>query len=381
MRVYVERDRTRLRIRVVYEGKKHQFSTGLIDTKTNRAYAQGIASRIELDMVSGQFDPTLLKYRPNAVGSNPAGVSCPELFERFTQHRFKDYGLAPGSRSRYTCIQNYLLARLDVPAHQIGDRTAGDFAAYLSERLSGITAKTYIYLIAAAWDWAKGRYHISDPNPWAGLAVKIKTQQQQRVKPFTAAEVKAIIGAFRSSKRYQHYADFVTFLFGVGCRFGEAAGLQWKHVADDYQTCWIGESVSRGHRKSTKTGKARTVTLSPMVAKMLGDRAASLKSNYQRVGNSTHVLNLPKPDDLVFPSPKGLPINDHRFRARAWKAILEQCHIEYRKPYAVRHSAISHALANGANPMDLAEQTGHDKRVLLSTYAHAIAKQSLFVEF
>ncbi len=366
MRVYVERDRSRLRVRVTYQGKKHQFSTGLIDTKTNRAYAQGIASRIELDMVSGQFDPTLLKYRPNAVGSNPAGVSCPELFERFTQHRFKDYGLAPGSRSRYTCIENYLSARLDVPAHQVNARTAGDFAAYLSERLSGITAKTYIYLIAAAWDWAKGRYHVTEPNPWAGLAVKIKTQQQQRVKPFTAAEVKAIIGVFRSSKRYQHYAGFVTFLFGVGCRFGEAAGLQWKHVADDCQTCWIGESVSRGHRKSTKTGKARTVMLSPMVAKMLGDRHTAIK---------------PKPDDLVFPSPKGLPIDDHRFRARAWKAVLAQCHIEYRKPYAVRHSAISHALANGANPMDLAEQTGHDKRVLLSTYAHAIAKQSLFVEF
>jgi hypothetical protein len=31
--------------------------------------------------------------------------------------------------------------------------------------------------------------------------------------------------------------------------------------------------------------------------------------------------------------------------------------------------------------MDLAEQTGHDKRVLLDVYAHTIAKQSLFMEF
>jgi integrase len=29
--------------------------------------------------------------------------------------------------------------------------------------------------------------------------------------------------------------------------------------------------------------------------------------------------------------------------------------------------------------MALAEQTGHDKRVLLSTYAHAIDRQVLFV--
>jgi integrase len=142
--------------------------------------------------------------------------------------------------------------------------------------------------------------------------------------------------------------------------------LQWKHVADDFQTAWIGESVSRGYRKSTKTGKARTVVLSAAVAKMLSDRHTALK---------------PKPDDLVFPSPKNFPIDDHNFRTRAWKTILEQCHIEYRKPYAVRHSAISHALANGANPIDLAQQAGHDRRVLLDVYAHAIQKNSLFVEF
>jgi integrase len=49
--------------------------------------------------------------------------------------------------------------------------------------------------------------------------------------------------------------------------------------------------------------------------------------------------------------------------------------------YTLRHSAISLALASGVNPIDLAEQTGHDKRVLLSTYAHAIGKKSLFVDF
>jgi integrase len=364
--VTIENHDGRYRLRWLYQGKRYTMSCGVPATPTGKAIAKQKAAQIEKDLLNDYFDPTLVKYRPKTIGKNATEVNCPELFERFAQHRFKDCGLSPGSRSRYTCIQNYLSSRLDIPAHQVGDRTAGDFAAYLSERLSGITAKTYIYLIAAAWDWAKGRYHVAEPNPWAGLAVKIKTQQQQRVKPFTSAEVKAIIGAFRSSPHYQHYADFVVFLFGVGCRFGEAAGLRWSHVADDFQTVWIGESVSRGHRKSTKTGKARTVMLSPTVAKMLGDRAKCLKA---------------KPDDLVFPSPKGLPINDHRFRARAWKSILEQCHIEYRKPYAVRHSAISHALANGANPMDLAEQTGHDKRVLLSTYAHAIAKQSLFVEF
>jgi integrase len=88
----------------------------------------------------------------------------------------------------------------------------------------------------------------------------------------------------------------------------------------------------------------------------------------------------PQPDELVFPSPKGLPINDHTFRRRAWKTILESCQIEYRSPYNLRHTAISHALHNGANYIALAEQTGHDKRMMLSTYAHAIGSECLFVD-
>jgi integrase len=125
MRVYVERDRIRLRIRVVYQGKKHQFSTGLVDTKTNRAYVQGIARKIQLDMVSGQFDCTMLKYRPNAVGSNPAGVSCPDLFERFTQAIAKDKGLCPGSLRRYQGCISHVRKSLSVQAHQVTLRVSG----------------------------------------------------------------------------------------------------------------------------------------------------------------------------------------------------------------------------------------------------------------
>jgi integrase len=92
------------------------------------------------------------------------------------------------------------------------------------------------------------------------------------------------------------------------------------------------------------------------------------------------ILPLSKPNSLIFPAPRGGVIDDQNFRPRAWKQILTGCSIEYRRPYALRHSAISHALANGANPIALSEQTGHDKRLLLYTYAHAITKEYLFVE-
>jgi integrase len=367
MKITIENHGGRLRLRWLYQGKRLTLSCGVPDSSAGQGMAQMMAGRIKADIESGNFDMTLLKYRPRLLGKNASEISVVALFQKFADYKLKDCGVSARSiETRYKPLLKYIERSLNYPAHEITEAKARNFKAILIENLSSQTAKERLWLLQSCWNWAKGKYHIASENPWSGLTAGIKSQPSQRVKPFTAAEIQSIIRAFRSSRHYTHYADFVTFLFGVGCRFGEASGLRWRHVADDFLTCWIGESISRGHRKGTKTNKARTVTLSPSIAQMLSDRHRAIK---------------PRPDDMVFPSPKGLPIDDHNFRNRAWKMILEQSNIDYRKPYTARHSAISHALANGANYVELAAQTGHDKRILLSTYAHVIQSKSIFVEF
>lgn len=138
-----------------------------------------------------------------------------------------------------------------------------------------------------------------------------------------------------------------------------------KHVADDCSTIWIGESVSRGVRKATKTGKDRVVTLTLKITTLLQERKP---------------VNC-DPEILVFPAPSGKPINDHTFRRRAWKTILTKLEIDYRKPYSIRHTAISHALANGANPLAVAEATGHDSQILFKHYASVIQRTAVMAEF
>jgi integrase len=260
----------------------------------------------------------------------------------------------------------------DKPAEKVTESVAKDAIARWSESASSQSIKTYLDYLKACWNWAKGRYHTTESNPWVVCLNRARSrgntgQSRKQVKPFTIAELQAIIAAFKSHSHYSHYTEFVIFLASTACRPGEAAGLRWKHLESDFTTAWIGESISRGHqnKKGTKTGKSRTIQLSPSVRSMLVARFDRLN---------------PQAEDLVFLSPKGLAIDDHRFRARAWKTILESCQIEYRSPYKIRHSAISHALSNGANFIALAEQTGHDKRVLLSTYAHAIDQECLFVD-
>jgi integrase len=365
MKITIENHDGRLRLRWLHQGKRYTMSCGVSDNATGRAIARQKAAQIELDVQAGYFDVTLLKYKPRTMGKTATEISAPELFKRFTAYQFKEKGLAPGSRRRYEPIQSYLEQWLNVPAHTVSNAIAGNFVGICLERLTARNAKERVWLLKSCWDWARGKYHIAEDNPWTSSLARIKPQTRPQVKPFAATEVKAILSAFETHPNYKHYYPFVAFLFGTGCRLGEAAGLRWRNVADDFSHVAICESFSRGnHRKTTKTGKSRIVLLNPSMI-------ALLKSRY----------NAQKPDALVFPSPQGKPIDDHNFNRRAWNAIISQLGIEYRKPYAVRHSAISHALANGANPIALAEQTGHDKRVMLETYAHVIAQQSVFTEF
>lgn len=95
---------------------------------------------------------------------------------------------------------------------------------------------------------------------------------------------------------------------------------------------------------------------------------------------SRHELFQPQPDDLVFPRLNGGFINYDYFRKTIWKPVLASCGVEYKKPYTLRHSGVSHAAANGADLTALAEQTGHSKRILISTYLHAIGQKCLFVD-
>ena len=364
-RVSVTNDRGMLRLRWRHQGKIYGLSLGLEDSRASRAIARSKARQIAEDIEYHQFDKTLNKYRPKTIGNR--GLTCAELFETFGQHKARHHGVSGRSiETRYRPLARALEKWLDIPAHDLDVAKARDFKSIQLETVTGQTAKARLWLLQSCWDWAIVQELLAPSNPWKGLAAGVKPTPTQQVKPFTAAEIQAILEGFRTHRHYSHYADFVTFLFSCGCRFGEVAALRWEHVGNGFETIWIGESVSRGHHKSTKTGKARTLVLSPSIQNMLGDR-------HGRLG--------PQPRDLVFASPRGLPINDHTFSRRAWRSVLESANVPYRKLYATRHSAISHALANGASAIAVAEQSGHDKRVLLDSYAHVIESKLVFKEF
>ena len=62
--VQIKISHERLQLVFRFAGKRYYLSTGFSDTVANRKLAEMKAKQIELDMLSGNFDPTLAKYNP-----------------------------------------------------------------------------------------------------------------------------------------------------------------------------------------------------------------------------------------------------------------------------------------------------------------------------
>jgi integrase len=177
-----------------------------------------------------------------------------------------------------------------------------------------------------------------------------KVTPKQRVKVFNQQELQGILEGFE--RMFPHYLPFVKFMASTGARTAECVGLRWQDVADDCSYVWIGSSLRRGERKSTKTNKARTIVLSPSLRQML-------------------VLIKPtgcKPTDLVFTTIEGNSINDAAFAKRYWTPVLKQAGIEYRQPYNLRHTFVTRCLEKGMSAAQVSAITGHSIQVMLNHY-------------
>jgi integrase len=85
-----------------------------------------------------------------------------------------------------------------------------------------------------------------------------------------------------------------------------------------------------------------------------------------------------KPNDMVFPSPSGKPVDLNNFRNRTWKTVLAGLDIQYRKLYQTRHTFITHILETGKlDAKDVARLVGNSPEVIYQHYAGN--KQELIV--
>lgn len=82
--VQIKSSNFRLQLVFSFGGKRHYLSLGLPDHKTNRKVAEARARQIELDIISGNFDVTLAKYKPESSLSTLTPTTTPTELEKIT---------------------------------------------------------------------------------------------------------------------------------------------------------------------------------------------------------------------------------------------------------------------------------------------------------
>lgn len=380
--VKVEPFQGRLRLRLprqLYGGKQKYLTLGMADTLENRKAADIKARQIELDIISGNFDPTLTKYKPQKhltlveENEKPRAKNLLELWDVYTAYR-KPQIAETTLRIQYAAVRSHI-GRL--PTKELSD--AIKIRDSLLATLSKDAARRTLTQLSACCEWAcdDGLIH---SNPFQGMAKKVKVvkDETEHIDPFTLEEREAIISAFEQHPVYSYYAAFVKFLFMTGCRTGEAIGLKWKHINPDCSKIHFCESVSTQLkiRKDCKTHKSRRFPCNPALQTLL----RSIKPE-----NSD-------PESLVFPSKRGGEISAKTFIENAWKGrssrgdgivmeLAKQGKISrYRTQYNTRSTFITLCLESGITVVQVAKWVGNSPETIMKHYA-GIIKQVEVSEF
>lgn len=364
--VSITNDDGRIRLRWRVNGRRCSINTPFPYSATNLSNAANLAARIQSDLVNNTYDPTMERYKrlvhsnittpvQPSMGTQPASSTAGTIGE--IQPHFKLWVTqiknADFDRSSYYLYTDKALTRW-------GSLSLLELPRMMhSENWSPSTYNRRLGLLKEFIDWLVKHKHV-DCNPLDDVCRKTgkKGRHAKRI-PSTDLDVVNFLEAIRTdrfnpaSSRYthSHYYPYLVCLALTGCRPAEGIGLRVKHIDLINDTILIEEVMARtmkgSHhgariRKETKTGSTRLLKMTPVLKTLL----------------SRQVLGK-QPDDLVFPSPTGLCIDDRMLQRRVIKPVMEKLGMEKKDLYMYRHAFGTRMAKRGTKAIEIAYLMGH----------------------
>jgi integrase len=208
------------------------------------------------------------------------------------------------------------------------------------------------------------RWQLLARNP--ADAVRPPKVERVKMRALDATESAALLEAIRSTRM------FVSVMLALTCgmRRGEITALRWRAVdLGNAQVSVVAsaEQTAAGVReKETKSGRARTVSLTGLAVEELRCHKARQAEELLRVGvrqtDDTHVVTQTDGQPLM---PQSLTHEFARFIAGV-KLPRVRFH-------DLRHSHATHLLANGVHPKIAQERLGHASvGTTLDLYSHVL---------
>lgn len=304
------------------------------------AKAQTLSAQIWQDFQDGSFDPSLERYQPVV-----AGTADPSLLASLTEM---------ADRTGYPRVihAQRLVRRYAKPLRT--EAQVLDFVRWME--LQGLSPRTRIGIISACRKVQPSNGALRVPD------LKVPNRSIE-YEVLTRAEVLQVLHDLKINDPWFH--PIFAFWLGTGLRNSELIGMTWDCIRWEQQEMLVIKTLKRIRTNTsarqwapTKTGKHRVVPLTDAVLEVLMEHQMAMQQ--QRLYRSDGLLFLtPRTHDFLY---------DHLLIA-VWKRSLKRCGIRYRRLYSQRHTFLSHTLAAGNSPADVAAVAGHRIETLLSTYA------------
>jgi len=374
-KIAVENFRGKIRLRWTLQSKTYQITIGSA-SKESLTIAKAKAGQIDLDIMMGQFDQSLVKYDNSKIvpiNSNIEIPNKPNLLACWEHYK----KLSVDKVSQNTVKNQWVL--VDNQFSKINDKSLFEFTnasklvLTMLDSLAPSTVDRIFTDVNAAFNLANELGFIDErKNPYSalkkrGLIDSNQDSSKRTREAFTPSEIKVIWDAFTDNRyspdknayNHSYYLSFVQFCSLTGCRPGEAIALTWGDIKIKPDRTWINfcKSYSKGSLGPTKTGETRLFPVNDQLQEMI--------DQFPRIDNEL---------GLMFPSIKNKSyIDQHNFSNRIFKPIVSRLVVDdliekYLPSYNLRHSFITRLIQSGVDIASVAKISGNSVEVILQSY-------------
>lgn len=240
-----------------------------------------------------------------------------------------------------------------------GDDRVGDidehryreFVAWIQEKFGSIQFANIQKYFSGFLTWAEAHGKIQPPRPYLfnpDAKADLEKEEYSPGKAYTKEQLRLMREA---AEKYGPK----TYLFTLMAQYmpfrppKEITHLKKDRIHIDQNLIFL-------KKADTKTNKARTVPIHPIVRPLLIEQM-KLSGDSKYLFPNAHIHA--KPD---------APMDRGGFR-KAWAKILEAADVDGRV-YDFRHTFITHALTSGMDPIAIAQMTGTSLKVMQDYYLH-----------
>jgi integrase len=303
-KVTIETYKSSYRLRYTVDGKRESLTVSGGRTEQTLALARKVASQVNLDLATGQYDCTKAKYdkRYESV------VQIREFNLRDVWEIYKSIKQEETEKTSqkkiWPMVENALSK---VPDELLALDKGIEFVNKLKKHYANSTLGKIGVLLTASINLAikYGEIENYKPYPFPANVQGGKSSTET----FTPEEIQAIISAFKADENQSvywrwnasHYACLVEFLALTGRRPEDIIALTWDDIIErnGRMIMLVNKAYCKGVLKSTKNG---LTTIYPLNTEMM--------DCLRRQGKQENENN------LVFPSQTGKYIDWHNFTNR-----------------------------------------------------------------